>query len=87
MDEWHAQDFRLYNPTDPNEKGVTYADEKKTWIDMGQHTTITDIIDTSIHESIHAAIFRLCEDNHSDDAEHLMIRIMEWAASGMTDLE
>lgn len=83
MDVWHSQDFRLINPVDPAEKGVAYSDSCRTFVDLAPHSSIDDLVDTCVHESIHAAISRLVPDEHSDDAEHMMIRYMEFAAADM----
>lgn len=83
MDVWHPQNFRLCNVVDPSEKGVCYADDQRTWVDLAPHSSLADLMDTCTHESIHAAIARLGEDGHSGDAEHLMIRNVEFAADDL----
>ena len=53
--DW-TYDFRIINMQDSEEKGVCYSQTKQVWISLHRHESFNDIIDTTIHESIHNAI-------------------------------
>ncbi|RLD65715.1 MAG: hypothetical protein DRI84_06200, partial [Bacteroidetes bacterium] len=53
--DW-TYDFRIINMQDSDEKGVCYQQTKQVWITLHLHGSFDDIIDTSVHESIHNEI-------------------------------
>ena len=53
--DW-VQNFRVINFQDATERGVCYGESKQVWISLHLHESITDIVDTINHESLHQAI-------------------------------
>ncbi len=66
-------DFRLFN-SHALTYGETYLDRKQVFINLIQHESLSSIIDTIVHESIHVCLKR--EYDLNDDAEHEIIRRM-----------
>lgn len=85
------QTWRIFNQSGESYRGVFYSDSKRSYVFLHRHECIEDIIATSVHESLHAAIFQCTEwefDELSlgklldkdlirmdDNEEHSMIRI------------
>ncbi len=63
------QTFRLFNQSGEIYRGVFYADSKRSYVFLHRHECIPDIIATSIHECLHAAIFQCIEWELDDLAE------------------
>jgi len=64
-----THDFRLFNPQDCS-LGDTYYTNKRTWVNLIMHETITSILDTITHESLHAA---MDEQEMDTEVEHMII--------------
>ena len=62
--------FRMRNPNDST-KGEMYSDNLNAWVNVSQHESMCDLIDTIVHESIHVAMKR---EYMNDDAEHTIIK-------------
>lgn len=68
ISDW-TTDFRFVNLQDANEYGVTYSQTKQVWITLHRHESISNILDTILHESIHQAI---CDKTVGDGALHTL---------------
>ena len=53
----------MFPSHDPGEtyRGVFYPEDKSNYVFLNRHENIADIISTSIHESLHAAIYQCME--------------------------
>ena len=71
--------FRLFNPS-----GISYGDtlinHRTCYVNLIPHESISNIIDTCIHESLHCCMKR---EDLEDDIEHELIRRLMWMTSGM----
>ena len=63
------QTWRIFNQSGEIYRGVFYADSKRSYVFLHRHECIPDIIATSIHECLHAAIFQCIEWELDDLAE------------------
>jgi len=86
--------FRMFNQSGENYRGVFYADSKRNYVFCQRHENIEDVLSTTEHENIHAAIFQcveweiedLADDKliekytikMDDNEEHNMIRVAIW---------
>jgi hypothetical protein len=81
--KWIPQNFRIINPQDSDERGVTYIESKRTWVTLIRHEDIREIMDTCVHESLHQAIHRMSDDFNTEE-EHEAIKRVVWALKGWT---
>lgn len=55
------QTFKCVTESGETFRGVFYGEDKSSYVFLNRHENIEDVISTSIHESIHTAIWQVME--------------------------
>jgi hypothetical protein len=88
--------FRLFNQSGEILRGVYYSDSKRSYTFLHRHENLADIISTTEHENMHAAIDQ-CREwewdslnlgemleadllSMDDNEEHSMMRVAIWGS-------
>lgn len=79
----YVSNFRMFNPITVS-KGDTYSDMQQSWINLNEHESIYDIIETLKHEDFHIALKR---EDMNDDTEHLLMRTVTLVMNGLILLD
>lgn len=76
-----SQDFQV-SPIEDINRGIYYPSSRRSIVFVGLHESITEILDTCEHETIHGILTDIIDDDEllvDDQHEHWVIRHVKWA--------
>lgn len=79
----YSQDFKFSNMQNPC-RGIVYQESRQSFVYLGHHESLAEILDSCEHESIHCSIRHNLkeEDDHlrmDIDQEHELMRFFKYA--------
>ena len=85
LESGYEQDFKFVN-NQTDCRGILYTETKRSFVYLGKHESLEEILDSCEHESLHCAIRHDLDDSDTDesqnmdvDEEHNLMRFMKFA--------